>query len=115
MRFLPLCSLSFLVLVAACATQPGEPADQTGTPQSTETPVPQPPAQGETAKDFVQNASYWGALYSQNSGNTEAALNYARNLRKLGSVDKAHSILVEAIARNQLVLPCAPSMAKPSW
>ena len=99
MRFIILCSVS-IVALAACASQPSDETAQADTAAASEAEQFQLPAQPETGKDLVQNASYWGSLYNQNTDNTEAALEYAKNLRKLGSVDKAHSILVGAIARH---------------
>lgn len=106
MRFYSLCSVSLIVLLTACANQPAETPNEPNAPPSAETSLPPTPAQEETGKDLVQNASYWGSLYNQNAGNTEAAVKYAKNLRKLGSVDKAHSILVDTIAQN----PASPSL-----
>ncbi len=103
MRTITYCSLSILAfMMAGCASDGTETAAKKTNDQTVQdAPTPPPPAStGEPAKDLVQNASYWGALYSQNASNTEAATNYAKNLRKLGSVNKAHSILVEAISAN---------------
>ncbi len=96
-----LCSVSVLAFLTACATPPSDGTDaENGQSEAPATAPHGTDGTEPTSQDLVQTASYWGTLYDQNPGNMEAALNYAKNLRKLGSVDKAHSILVEAIARN---------------
>lgn len=112
MRPITLCSVSLLVLVSACATPTPEESAPKNDNSKQVADLPIPPAGNTDGRDLVQNASYWGSLYNQDPANDEAAVNYASNLRKLGSTDKAHSILVEAIAKNPSSAPLRAEYGK---
>jgi Flp pilus assembly protein TadD len=44
-------------------------------------------------QDYVAAAAYWGNLYDRNPSDTEAALNYSKALRQIGSNDQALMVM----------------------
>ncbi|MDF1687047.1 MAG: tetratricopeptide repeat protein [Parvibaculaceae bacterium] len=55
------------------------------------------PVHSNRPQDMVAMAAYWGALYEQDPDNAEAAANYGRALRQIGSKEQAHSVLKRAV------------------
>jgi Flp pilus assembly protein TadD len=47
-------------------------------------------------QDYVAAAAYWGSLYDGNPNDTEAALNYSKSLRQIGSIAQAVSVMQRA-------------------
>lgn len=48
------------------------------------------------SQDYVAAAAYWGSLYDKNENDTEAALNYSKALRQIGSVTQALTVMQNA-------------------
>ncbi|MDO8290396.1 MAG: tetratricopeptide repeat protein [Parvibaculum sp.] len=48
------------------------------------------------SQDYVAAAAYWGSLYDKNESDTEAALNYSKALRQIGSVAQALTVMQNA-------------------
>lgn len=64
-------------------------------PAGTHTP-PHLAVHSAQSNDYVAGAAYWGARYEQNPSDAEAAGNYARNLRQIGSFPQALMVLQRA-------------------
>jgi Flp pilus assembly protein TadD len=48
------------------------------------------------SQDYIAAAAYWGTLYDRDAQNAEAALNYSKALRQIGSVPQALSVMQRA-------------------
>lgn len=48
------------------------------------------------SQDYIAAAAYWGTLYDRDGSNVEAALNYSKALRQIGSVPQALSVMQRA-------------------
>ncbi len=48
------------------------------------------------SQDYIAAAAYWGTLYDRDGRNAEAALNYSKALRQIGSVPQALSVMQRA-------------------
>jgi Flp pilus assembly protein TadD len=50
-------------------------------------------------QDFAAAAAYWGAKYEANRGDTDAAVNFARNLRSMGGARQAVAVLKDVVMK----------------
>lgn len=50
-------------------------------------------------QDAASSAAYWGALYDADRNNTDAAVQFARNLRQVGGATQAVTLLKEVVMR----------------
>jgi Flp pilus assembly protein TadD len=47
-------------------------------------------------QDYVAAAAYWGSLYDQKPDDAEAALNYSKSLRQIGSIEQSRLVMQRA-------------------
>jgi len=87
-------SVSRIAVVAAAISLGGCGGFLTG---SDEPAVPQ--LVRPNPQDAASSAAYWGTLYEADRNNTEAALQFARNLRQMGGAKQAVALLKEVVMR----------------
>ena len=87
-------SVSRIAVVAAAITLSGCGGFLTGSDE----PVP-PQLVRPNPQDTASNAAYWGALYEADRNNTDAALQFAINLRQIGGAKQAVALLKEVVMR----------------
>jgi Flp pilus assembly protein TadD len=100
-----LAATAMVVILSACATTFGhgarakkddaEKATQSAALKKHETEV-----NNLINEDPIAAAAYWGSLYDGNPSNTEAAARYGEALRKVGSLERALTVLEQAAKAN---------------
>ncbi|MBV1886858.1 MAG: tetratricopeptide repeat protein [Parvibaculaceae bacterium] len=58
------------------------------------------PVHSNRPEDMIAMAAYWGSLYEQDPENAEAAAQYGRALRQIGSKEQSHSVLQRAVLQH---------------
>ena len=97
-------ALSSALILAGCATA-GAPGSQATTASHVTSPS-NPPSDSNALReaaisssktqDYVAAAAYWGNLYDRDGNDIEAALNYSKSLRQIGSIAQSLSVMKRA-------------------
>ncbi len=95
-RWLAAATLCSVVALTGCAST-GSPDSATAMEQA-QARIDDPALRGaavESTKtqDYVAAAAYWGTLYERNPDQADAAVNYSRALRQIGSVAQAIGVM----------------------
>ena len=85
--------------LSACATAPGTKPTASSAPQS-DASLREVAISSTKSQDYIAAAAYWGSLYDKNSKDVEAALNYSKALRQIGSIQQALSVMQRADQAN---------------
>ena len=100
-----LAATAMVLILSACATMHKN-AGKGGKEAATkETEAAELKAQESQVNDLIKEdpiaaAAYWGSLYDSNPTNPEAAARYGEALRKVGSIERALSVLQQASEKN---------------
>ncbi|MFZ3032993.1 MAG: tetratricopeptide repeat protein [Parvibaculum sp.] len=81
--------------LSACATAPGSKPTADAPPQS-DASLREVAISSTKSQDYIAAAAYWGSLYDRNAKDTEAAVNYSKALRQIGSIQQALSVMQRA-------------------
>lgn len=57
-------------------------------------------AESSRTQDYVAAAAYWGSLYDRKPEDAEAALNYSKALRQIGSIEQSRIVMQRAATLN---------------
>ncbi len=100
-----LAATAMVLILSACATL-HKSADKGGKEAATkEAEATELKAQESRVNDLIKEdpiaaAAYWGSIYDSNPTNPEAAARYGEALRKVGSIERALSVLEQASQKN---------------
>jgi len=85
--------------LSACATAPGVKPSASSAPKD-DASLREVAISSTKSQDYIAAAAYWGSLYDKNSKDVEAALNYSKALRQIGSIQQALSVMQRADKAN---------------
>jgi Flp pilus assembly protein TadD len=101
-----LATTAMVLVLSACATVHKD-ADKGGKETAAKEADATPALKKEEAQvsnlineDPIAAAAYWGSIYDSNPANADAAAHYGEALRKVGSLDRALSVLEQASEQN---------------
>ncbi len=98
-RLLVAATLTSALALSGCASTSGTHAGATPATSSSKAAADQDEALKDAAvsatktQDHVAAAAYWGGLYDRNPDNVEAAINYSKSLRQIGSIVQAVNVM----------------------
>lgn len=100
-RLAAMATLTSALALGGCASAPAEaPPAKTSDSASPAASTPKGTAaikdaaeNASKSQDYVAAAAYWGQLYDRESDNVEAAVNYSKSLRQIGSNAQSLSVM----------------------
>ena len=92
-------ALATALILSACATAPSGKAS-TENPTQSEASLRKVAISSTKSQDYIAAAAYWGNLYDRNNKDVEAAINYSKALRQIGSIPQALSVTQRADQAN---------------